>query len=52
MSHKRFIKTVSGKALFVRTETEDKLGRWNDRYKTKDGYYVIHEGKKHHIFKV
>jgi hypothetical protein len=48
--HKTSIKTVKGKATFVKTEVEDKFGRWNDKYRTKDGYYVIHEGKKHHVY--
>jgi hypothetical protein len=46
------IDTVAGKALFVRTEKEDEFGRWNDNYFTKDGYWVIHQGKKHHVYKV
>jgi hypothetical protein len=46
------IDTVVGKALFVRTEKEDKSGRWNDSYYTRDGYWVIHQGKKHHVYKV
>jgi hypothetical protein len=46
------IDTISGKALFVKTEKEDKEGRWNDNYYTKDGYWVIHQGKKHHVYKV
>jgi hypothetical protein len=46
------IDTVAGKALFIKTEIEDKHGRWNDDYYTKDGYWVIHHGKKHHVYKV
>lgn len=46
------IDTVAGKALFVRTEKEDKSGRWNDNYYTRDGYWVIHRGKKHYVYKV
>jgi hypothetical protein len=46
------IDTVAGKALFIKTEIEDKYGRWNDDYWTREGYYVIHRGKKHHVYKV
>jgi len=46
------IDTVAGKALFIRTEKEDKFGRWNDNYYMRDGYWVIHQGKKHHVYKV
>lgn len=46
------INTVAGVATYVKTETEDKYGRWNDDYWTRDGYYVIHDGKRHHIYKV
>jgi len=46
------IQTVQGQARYVRTEVEDKSGRWNDDYATRDGYYVIHEGNKHHVYKV
>jgi len=48
----KFIKTVAGRAKYVKTEIEDKLGRWNDDYATKYGYWVIHEGKQHHIYLV
>ena len=46
------INTCQGIAQFIRTEVEDKDGKWNDNYYTRDGYYVIHEGKKHHVYKV
>lgn len=44
------IRTVQGIADFVKTETEDKYGHWNDRYYTRDGYWVIHEGTNHHVY--
>ena len=50
--HEDSINTVQGKAFYVRTEVEDKEERWNDSYSTQDGYYVIHEGKEHHIYQV
>ena len=46
------IGTAAGEAFYVKTEVEDKHGRWNDDYYTRDGYWVIHEGKKHHVYKV
>lgn len=46
------IRTVAGKAKFVKTEVEDAQGNWNNNYWSYDGYYVIHEGKKHHVYKV
>ena len=49
---KKTINTIQGKAEYVKTEVEDKNGNWNDNYYTKDGYYVIHEGNKHHVYKV
>ena len=44
------IRTIDGLAKFVRTEVEDSQGRWNDNYQTREGYWVIHEGKKHHVY--
>jgi hypothetical protein len=46
------INTIAGKAFFVKTETEDESGRWDDDYETKYGYWVIHRGKQHDIYKV
>lgn len=46
------IDTVAGKAFFVKTEVEDESGRWNDDYWTKDGYWVIHRGKEHDVYKL
>jgi hypothetical protein len=46
------IGTVAGEAFFVRTEVENADGRWNDSYATRDGYWVIHDGKYHHVYKV
>lgn len=39
-------------AKYVTTEVEDKYGRWNQNYYTRDGYWVLHEGIKHHVYKV
>jgi len=52
MAKTKTIQTYKGTAKYVKTETEDKAGRWNDRYKTKDGFFVKHEGKKHYVYKV
>ena len=49
---KQSINTVQGRAEYVRTELEDKDERWNDSYRTKDGYFIIHEGSEHHVYKV
>ena len=46
------IDTIRGRALYIRTEEEDAHGRWNDNYYTRDGYYVIHEGRLHHVYQV
>jgi len=46
------IQTSAGEAFFVKTEHENETGRWNDDYWTRDGYYVIHRGKQHHVYKV
>jgi len=46
------IDTVAGKAFFIKTEVEDESGRWHDDYWTRDGYYVIHEGRRHHVYKL
>jgi hypothetical protein len=45
-----FIDTVGGRAKYIYTEVEDKSGKWNDDYWTRDGYWVIHDGKQHHIY--
>jgi hypothetical protein len=49
---KKMIRTSQGAAYFIRTEKEDKFGRWNADYWAKDGFWVIHEGKKHHVYMV
>lgn len=46
-----FIGTVRGQAKYVKTEIEDEYGRWNQSYAIRDGYWVIHEGRRHHIYK-
>ncbi len=47
-----YIDTAEGRAKFIKTEVEDKDGKWNDNYQTKDGYYLIHQGDKHHVYKL
>ena len=44
------INVIGGKARYIGTEIEDENGNWNDDYNVKDGYYVIHQGNKHHIY--
>ena len=47
------ILTVNGEAKYIRTDTEDKNGRWQgDNLYMKDGYFIIHDGNKHHIYYV
>ena len=46
------IRTISGEAEYIGTEIEDSNERWNDNYYTTRGYYVIHEGSKHHVYKM
>lgn len=46
------IETVQGTATFVKTEFEDADGKWNDSYFTYNGYYVIHQGFRHHVYLV
>ena len=48
---KPYIDTIRGKAYFVKTCVEDKYGRWDDHWSTMAGEFVIHEGKKHHVYK-
>ena len=45
------ISTASGEAYYIGTEIEDKNGNWNDNYYIKDGYWVIHQGDRHHVYK-
>jgi len=47
-----YINTISGRARYKGTEVEDEYGRWNDRYSTNRGEFVIHKGKRHHIYEV
>ena len=47
---KKTINTMFGKAKYIGTEIEDKYGRWDDSYLMKEGYFVIHKGKHHHVY--
>jgi len=47
---KKYIDTARGRAYFLKTITEDKYGRWDDHWSTLAGEFVIHEGKKHHVY--
>lgn len=46
------INVAGGTAHYVLTETEDSRGRWNDDYTIRNGFYVIHEGRNHHVYKL
>lgn len=47
---KPFIDVAGGRAKFLLTEVEDSLGRWNQGYSIRDGYWVIHQGNRHHVY--
>ena len=46
------IRTVVGEATYKHTEVENKMGRFDDHWATRDGYWVIHKGKYHHVYEV
>ena len=46
------IDTIAGKALYFGTEIEDRQERWNQDYNVNQGFWVIHEGAKHHVYRV
>jgi hypothetical protein len=48
---KKTISTAKGPAEYIGTEVEDSNGRWNDNYNVRDGFWVLHEGEKHHVYK-
>ena len=48
---KPVIETVDGLKHYYKTEVEDSDGNWNDNYSVRDGFWVIHEGKYHHVYK-
>lgn len=48
---KKTIRVAGGIADFSHTEIENEAGRWDDHWQTKHGEYVIHKGKKHHVYK-
>jgi hypothetical protein len=48
---KKEIVTAMGPAHYFGTEIEDKNGRWNDNYYIRDGFWVIHEGNHHHVYR-
>jgi len=45
------IQTADGEKKYFKTEFEDDNGKWKDNYSIKDGFWVIHDGKRHHIYK-
>jgi hypothetical protein len=47
---KKWIKTASGPARYIGTEVEDSNGHWSMNYSTSAGEWVIHDGKKHHVY--
>lgn len=51
MTKRKSIKVAGGFADYLTTETENEHGDWDDSYKITDGFWLIHEGKKHHVYK-
>jgi len=49
---KTYIETANGIASYVCTEIEDENELWNDDYNVRDGYYIIHKGNQHHVYKL
>ena len=50
METKNQINTVAGVATFVKTLNDKEL--WDGDYSTRNGYWVIHRGANHHVYKV
>ena len=50
METKDQIQTVAGTATFVKTLSDKEL--WAGDYSTRNGYWVIHRGADHHVYKV
>lgn len=46
------IRTVAGESVYKHTEIENKMGRFDDHWATRDGYWVTHKGKYHHVYEV
>jgi hypothetical protein len=46
------ISTVNGEADLYTVEEENAQGKWNDDYYTRDGFWVIHKGNNHYVYKV
>jgi hypothetical protein len=44
------IQTADGEKKYYKTEIEDGWGRWNDNYWIRDGFWVTHHGKYHHVY--
>ena len=44
------LSTLHGPADYTGTEVEDSRGKWNQEYAIKDGYWVIHTSKYHHVY--
>ena len=47
---KSTIETVAGTAHYVNTLTDREL--WGGDYSTRNGYWVIHHGQTHDVYKV
>ena len=45
------IQTARGTKKLYAVSIEDRYGRWDDSYDVRRGYWVIHKGKIHLIYK-
>ena len=50
MEPRNEIETVAGTATYVSTMSDKEL--WAGDYSTRNGYWVIHRGSQHHVYKV
>jgi len=49
---KKTIGTADGEKKYVKTIVEDSQGRWDSsQYSIRNGYWNIHKGNKHHIYR-
>jgi hypothetical protein len=45
------IRTADGEKHYYGTEIEDDNGDWDDHYAISDGFWVVHNGKYHDIYR-
>lgn len=47
----KVIRTADGQKEYFGTEIEDESGDWDDSYAISDGFWVIHNGRYHDIYR-